>query len=91
MQNIQLLTQTGGVNKYVCKYIGKIDEQNYIVVYVDNERGGHLVMKVTFLHNTKVASSKMGEDKKRAEKGSILPTGTMHLSHGNAVSHAKVP
>ena len=29
MQNIQYLTQTGGVNKYVCKYIGKIDEQNY--------------------------------------------------------------
>ena len=67
MQNIQLLTQTGGVNKYVCKYIGKIDEQNYIVVYVDSQEG-HLVNKATFLHNTKVASSKMGEDKKRVEK-----------------------
>ena len=28
MQNIQWLTQCGGVNKYVVKYIGKIDEQN---------------------------------------------------------------
>ena len=26
MQNIQMLTDCGGVNKYVCKYIGKIDE-----------------------------------------------------------------
>ena len=32
MQNIQRLTGTGGCSKYVCKYIGKIDEQNYVVV-----------------------------------------------------------
>ena len=36
MQNIQLLTQTGGVNKYVCKYIGKVDEQNYVADKANN-------------------------------------------------------
>ena len=56
MQNIQMLTDCGGVNKYVCKYIGKIDEQNYFVVYVDGR--GQLVTKGQFLHNTKISTSK---------------------------------
>lgn len=30
MQNIQWLTQYGGITKYVAKYIDKIDDQNYI-------------------------------------------------------------
>ena len=37
MQNIQILLHGGGVNIYVCKYIAKLDEQNYIVVMVDPE------------------------------------------------------
>ena len=32
MQNIQQLTKCGGVNEYLCKYIGNIDEQNYVIV-----------------------------------------------------------
>lgn len=68
MQNIQVLTQTGGVNKYVCKYIGKIDEQNYVVVKVDDKSTGSLMTKATFLHNTKVSSSKINEDKLREKK-----------------------
>ena len=32
MQNIQSLTCTNGVNKYVCKYCAKLDQQNYVVV-----------------------------------------------------------
>ena len=39
MQNIQILTQCGGVNKYVCKYIGKVDKQNYVVVQANNAHG----------------------------------------------------
>ena len=39
MQNIQILTQCGGVNKYVCKYIGKVDEQNYVIVQANNAYG----------------------------------------------------
>ena len=63
MQNIQVLTQSGGVNKYVCKYIGKIDKQNYIIVSTNGT--GKLVIKSTFLHNTKISSSKIAEDKDR--------------------------
>jgi len=63
MQNIQRLTGTGGCSKYVCKYIGKIDEQNYVIVEVNGE--GQLMTKAHHLHNTKVTSSKIAEDKDR--------------------------
>ena len=93
MQNIQLLTQTGGVNKYVCKYISKIDEQNYVVVkangtdgkgskiYSGNNknRSAMLMTKSTFLHNTKVTSSKIQEDKDR-QKNLKYPQGR-YISH----------
>ena len=69
MQNFQVLTQSGGVNKYVCKYIGKLDEQNYIVVLVDPKTNGTLVTITTFLHNTKVSSTKINEEKEKANKG----------------------
>ena len=32
MQNCQRLTGTGGCAKYVCKYVGNIDEQNHVIV-----------------------------------------------------------
>ena len=63
MQNIQQLTDCGGVKKYICKDIGKIDENNYVVVYVDGK--GQLVTKAFFLHNTKVVTSKINEDAAR--------------------------
>ena len=63
MQNIQVPTQSGGVNKHVCKCIGKIDEQNYIIVSANGT--GELVTKSTFLHNAKTSSSKIAEDKDR--------------------------
>lgn len=43
MQNAQLLTDCGGVNKYVCKYIGKIDEKNYVIVNIGGR--GRLTLK----------------------------------------------
>ena len=61
MQNIQrLVRQAGGCAKYVCKYISKQDEQNYVVVHVDGK--GQLVTKGQFLHNTKITTSKKHED-----------------------------
>ena len=66
MQNIQMLTDCGGVNKYVCKYIGKIDEQNYVVMHVYGR--GQLVTKGQFLHNTKITSSKKNEDNARRKR-----------------------
>jgi hypothetical protein len=76
MQNVQWLTNCGGVNKYVCKYIGKIDEQNYVVVFASGATNGKLITKATFLHNTKITSSKINEDKARESKrGSNHPQG----------------
>lgn len=66
MQNLQLLRNCGGVNKYVCKYIGKIDEQNYIIIFIDGK--GQLVSKKVFLHNTKVAGSKINEEKAKNQR-----------------------
>lgn len=63
MQNIQRLTGTGGCLEYVCEYIGKIDEQKYVVVEADGE--GKLTTKAFHLHHMKVTSFKMGEDKDR--------------------------
>jgi hypothetical protein len=61
MQNVQLIRGTGGCNKYVCKYIAKIDEQNYVIVSVDKNMNGELVTKSTFLHNTKVHRTNINE------------------------------
>ena len=62
MQNHQRLTAAGGCCKYCCKYIGKIDDQNYIIVSMNDAKNGSLVTKSYYLHNTKIASSKIGED-----------------------------
>ena len=58
-----MITDIGGCSKYTIKYIGKIDAQNYVVVYTDSHKNGKLVTKGTFLHNTKLSSSKQNEKK----------------------------
>lgn len=84
MQNIQKLSNCGGANKYVCKYITKIDEQNYIVVWVDKNTNGQLITKSTFLHNTKVSTTKISEDKEKEKKrGNNYP-------QGRCVSHMEM-
>ena len=65
MQNIQLIKGTGGCNKYVCKYVGKIDEQNYVIVKANPKDNGNLITQSNFLHNTKVSGSKINEDAAR--------------------------
>ena len=80
MQNVQILTGIGGCSKYVCKYIAKVNEQNYVVVEVDGV--GKSVTKATFFHNTKITSSKIGEDKDR-RKDSKKP-------QGRCISHLKM-
>ena len=37
IKNFQCLTGTGGCSKYVCKYIGKVYKQNYLVVDVNGQ------------------------------------------------------
>lgn len=63
MQNIQNLTHTNGLNRYVCKYIGKIDEQNRILISSHPYKQNCLVNKSSFLHNTKITSSAINENK----------------------------
>ena len=76
MQNIQLIKGTGGCNKYVCKYVGKIDEQNYVVVKANPTNNGELTTQSNFLHNTKVAGSKINEEANReARRDKLRPTG----------------
>ena len=66
MQNCQRLTSSGGCCKYCCKYISKIDQQNYITVSMDpTKKDGSMVTKSYFLHNTKVSSSEIAEEKEK--------------------------
>ncbi|MDB4430361.1 hypothetical protein N9140_00205, partial [bacterium] len=62
MQNAQALDHTNGIAKYVCKYIAKFDEGNYVVLCQDIHTGQWVLGK-THLHNTKVVRSKINEDK----------------------------
>ena len=70
MQNIQSLHCTNGVNKYVCKYCAKLDQQNYIIAKSHPFDSGTLITKSHFLHNTKITTSAINEKKrwKKIEK-----------------------
>ena len=63
MQNVQTLMYSPGTNKYICKYIGKMDENSYNVVSTDDHKNGTLVTETSFLHNTKVSVSNNNEAK----------------------------
>ena len=58
MQNAQVLTQTNGCNKYLCKYIAKVDEQNQIIISSSTHKMGTLKSNTEFVYNTKISSSK---------------------------------
>ena len=63
MQNIQLISGTNGMNKYVCKYIVKIDENS--LLRIDSSRTSENSYSVTEIDrtNTKVTSSNINEEK----------------------------
>ena len=76
MQNVQCLMYSVGANKYICKYIGKMDENNYTVVSTDAHKNGTLISQTTFLHNTKIATSAHHEEKARQnDRNSKKPKG----------------
>ena len=64
MKNVRRLTGSGGCNKYFNKFIAKVDTHNFIFVEVEGQ--GKPMTKAYFLHNRKVASSNMQEDKYRS-------------------------
>ena len=76
MQNHQKQTDARGRCNYCCKYIGRIDDHNYIVVSMNGDKEEILVTKSTFLHNTKIASSKIAENEiKNAKRDKKQPHG----------------
>ena len=62
MQNAQALDHTNGLSKYVCKYISKFDQGNYVILCQDIHTGEWVLGK-NHLHNTKIMTSKYNEDK----------------------------
>ena len=63
MQNVQYLMYSTGANKYICKYIGKMDYCIYTTVITDAHKNGTLMRQFTSLHNTKVSTSNFNEVK----------------------------
>ena len=74
--NYQILTGTNRVARYVVKYIVKLDECNRITVWADAHTGAAIRVEKQFLHNTKIVTSKIYEEKafKKSRK-SKHPTG----------------
>ena len=62
MENTQWLMHCGGLNKYICKYIGTIDEKARVTLKSCFHKAQILLSKATFLHNIKISSSKKNED-----------------------------
>ena len=76
MQNIQCLLSSGGINKYICKYVAMVDEVNHVIIRAHPHDAGRLVSQTTFLHNNKISSSAINEKKAlQSQRGSKHPTG----------------
>ena len=63
MMNYQVLTGTNGVARYVVKYIVKLDEGNRCTVWADAKSGAVVKVDHQILHNTKITTSKINENK----------------------------
>ena len=68
---------------YVCNYIGKIDQQNFVVTIV-NGNNGELLNRYQHLRNAKATTSKINEDKARGKKQRLKKT------HSRAISQNKM-
>ena len=64
--NVQICT-SHGTSRYIVKYLIKIDENNYIAFSVNQRDPTDIKSEKVFLHNTKVATSKINEDKRLRE------------------------
>ena len=78
MLNVQVLGQTRGLFQYLCKYLGKVDMNNLVVVSTNKYKAGGFATKHELLHNTKVASSKIIEAKEiDAKRNKLHPRGRL--------------
>ena len=80
MQNAQALDHTNGIAKYVCKYIMKFDDGNYVTLCQDIHTGQWVLGK-KHLHNTKVVTSKYNEDKAFGKDRNKLHPRGCDMSH----------
>jgi predicted GIY-YIG superfamily endonuclease len=71
MQNCQRLDQAGGCCKYTCKYLVQVDKQNYVTISMNKDKKGSLETNSTYLHNTKIASSDLQQEKEKDEKRGV--------------------
>ena len=62
MCNVQFICCSNGIVKYILKYVAKFDECNRVTAS-SNIHTGAVEVGSTFLHNTKIATSKINEDK----------------------------
>mmetsp|Transcript_10982 Transcript_10982/g.23255 ORF Transcript_10982/g.23255 Transcript_10982/m.23255 type:complete len:323 (+) Transcript_10982:3908-4876(+) len=62
IQNAQSLNYTNGIIKYVCKYLTKFDDGNYVLLCQDIHTGDWVLAKM-HLYNIKIVSSKYNKDK----------------------------
>ena len=58
MQNIQMISGTNGMNRYVCKYMVKIDERNLLRIESHPNKSNIFKINEQVRTNTKVTSSK---------------------------------
>ena len=69
MQNIQRLDQAGGCCKYACKYLAKIDKQNYITISMNKEKKALLKPILHTFTTLKYLLQINNKKKKRKKKG----------------------
>ncbi len=62
MVNAQWMGHSNGIAKYLLKYVGKFDQGNRATASA-NPHTGAIRVGQEFLHNTKIASSRINEDK----------------------------
>jgi hypothetical protein len=63
-QDCQRLTEAGGCCKYCCKYLNKVDKQNYLSMSMDQQNKGSYTSN-TYIHNTKITSSDIQQEEEK--------------------------
>ena len=66
MQNCQMLCGAGGSCKYCCKYVAKVDKNNFFTASAGSD--GTLILRGNFLHNTKCVVSDKVQQQEREKK-----------------------
>jgi hypothetical protein len=60
--NAQVISQSNGTSKYICKYVTNIDEGNKAILF-SHCHTEDICVGLQFLHNTKIATSAINEAK----------------------------